>query len=195
MRHISVIEDKIARQVAAAVGGRREQLGLTLRELAARSGVSTSMISDIERGTKSPTISTLSALAGALAVPISALVDSATSAASRLHVVRASERVAVVDPASGATRDSFGPSLAGSKVEFLRYVVPAHAVAGPFAAHASGTIEHVHLAAGSIRVVLGTEAVILEAGDSCSCLADMPHSFDNQDGEIEALIYLVSESP
>jgi transcriptional regulator with XRE-family HTH domain len=195
MRQISVIEDKIAKRVAAAVGGRREQLGLTLRELAARSGVSTSMISDIERGTKSPTISTLSALAGALAVPISALVDSATSAASRLHVVRASERVAVVDPASGATRDSFGPSLAGSKVEFLRYVVPAHAVAGPFAAHASGTIEHVHLAAGSIRVVLGTEAVILEAGDSCSCLADMPHSFDNQDGEIEALIYLVSESP
>jgi transcriptional regulator with XRE-family HTH domain len=190
-----IIEENIVKRVALAVGGRREQLGLTLRELAARSGVSTSMISDIERGAKSPTISTLSALAKALMVPISALVDSATSAARRLHVVRASERLPIVDPASGARRDSFGPSLAGSKVEFLRYVVPAHAVAGPFAAHASGTIEHIHLAAGRIRVVLGTEVVTLEAGDSCSCLADMPHRFDNHDGEVEALIYLVSEAP
>ena len=195
MKHIYAIEDNLARRVASAVGGRREQLGLTLRELAARSGVSTSMISDIERGTKSPTISTLSALAAALAVPISALVDSATSAVRRLHVVRANERVTAVDPASGAKRDSFGPSLVGSKVEFLRYLVPAHAVAGPFAAHASGTIEHIHLAAGRIRLVLGTEVVMLEAGDSCSCLADMSHSFDNHDGEVEALIYLVSESP
>jgi transcriptional regulator with XRE-family HTH domain len=189
------IEDDIAKRVAMAVRGRREQLGLTLRALAARSGVSTSMISDIERGTKSPTIATLSALAEALAVPVSALVDSVTSAARRLHVVRASERLVLVDPVSGARRDSFGPALAGSKVEFLRYVVPAHAIAGPFAAHASGTIEHIHLAAGQIRVVLGTEAVTLEAGDSCSCLADTPHSFDNHEGEVEALIYLVSESP
>ena len=57
---------------------------------------------------KSPTISTLSALAEALAVPISALVDGTTSAARRLHVVRAAERLAFIDPASGARREVFG---------------------------------------------------------------------------------------
>jgi len=71
---------------------RREQLGLTLRELATRSGVSSSMISDIERGAKSPTLSTLSALVQALGVSMSALLDSASPKSGRIHVVRASER-------------------------------------------------------------------------------------------------------
>ncbi len=181
-------------QVARAVRGRREQLGLTLRSLEARSGVSSSMISDIERGTKSPTISTLAALAEALTVPISAFVDSTGSATRRLHVVRASERLASIDPASGARRDSLGPALEGSNVELLRYVVPPHTVAGPFPAHASGTIEHIHLAAGKLRIMLGTDAVILESGDSCSCLPDAPHGFDNEEGEVEALLYIVIET-
>ncbi|MBV8651890.1 MAG: helix-turn-helix transcriptional regulator [Alphaproteobacteria bacterium] len=180
--------------MAQAIRERREQLGLTLRALAARSGVSSSMISDVERGAKSPTISTLSALADALAVPISTLVESA-SPAVRLRVVRAAERSASVDPASGARRDSFGPALAGSKVEFLRYTVPPRTVAGPFPAHPSGTIEHVHLAAGRVRVTLGEDAAILEAGDSCTCLADTTHGFDNRESDVEALLYLVIEPP
>jgi mannose-6-phosphate isomerase-like protein (cupin superfamily) len=58
-----------------------------------------------------------------------------------------------------------------------------------------GTIEHMHLAAGSIRAVFGTDAVALDAGDSCTCLADTPHRFDNRDGDVEALIYIVLERP
>jgi transcriptional regulator with XRE-family HTH domain len=182
-------------RVARAVRARREKLGLTLRALAAKSGVSSSMISDIERGAKSPTISTLSALAEALEASISALVDTATPAAKRLHVIRALERVKLVDPASGARRDSFGPALTASKIEFVRYAVPPGASAGPFPAHASGTIEHIHLASGSIRIVLGTDAAMLQAGDSCTCLADAPHAFDNRRGDVEALIYVVIEPP
>jgi quercetin dioxygenase-like cupin family protein len=153
------------------------------------------MISDVERGTKSPTISTLAALAEALAVPISALVDSTAPAARRIRVIRASERSAFLDPASGARREDFGPALSGSKVEFLRYTVPPHAAAGPFPGHPSGTIEHIHLAAGQVRVTVGTDAVVLGAGDSCTCIADAPHGFDNREGEVEALIYLVIEPP
>jgi transcriptional regulator with XRE-family HTH domain len=183
------------RFVAQAVRGRREQLGLSLRALASKSGVSSSMISDIERGTKSPTISTLSALAQALGVPLSALVESAAFPAPRIHVVRASESPAFIDPSSGARRYHLGLALGGSKVEFLRYAVPSHVTAGPFAPHARGTIEHMYLAAGSIRATFGADTVTLEAGDSCTCLADMPHHFDNREGEVEALIYIVVERP
>src|ERR1700722_6787608 len=113
-----------AARVAEAISGRREQLGLTLRALAARSGVSSSMISDIERGAKSPTISTLAALAEALGASISAFVDGAQATSSRLRVVRAAERPLLIDPASGARRDSFGPAVPGSRVEFLCYELP-----------------------------------------------------------------------
>jgi len=192
---MSTIADKISARVGNAVRERREELGLTLRTLAAQSGISASMISDVERGAKSPTISTLAVLAAALGVPISTLVEPASSGEGRIRVVRGAEQRIVVDPATGARRESFGPAVTGSKVEFLRYTVQPHTIAGPFAAHARGTIEHVHLASGTLRVVLGDEEVRLEAGDSCSCHADADHLFDNADGSEAALIYLVSEGP
>jgi transcriptional regulator with XRE-family HTH domain len=190
---LSTIADKTARRVGQAVKARREELRLTLRALGAKSRISSSMISDIERGAKSPTISTLSALAAALGLPLSSLVDAAAPAAPRIRVVRGSERPALVDPASGARRESFGPAVAGSKVEFLRCVVAPLSVAGPFPPHPRGTIEHVHVASGSVKVIVGEEAVTLTAGDSCSCHADARHQFDNADGAVEALLYVVIE--
>src|SRR4051794_2194455 len=122
---MSTKADDISARVARAIKQRREQLRLTLRDLAARSGVSASTISDIERGAKSPTISTLDALVQALGLPMSAFTDGAAPLASRILVVRTAERPKLVDAKSGARRDSFGPTLPGSKVEFLSYAVPA----------------------------------------------------------------------
>jgi transcriptional regulator with XRE-family HTH domain len=190
---LSTIADKMARRIGRAVKAHREELRLTLRALAATSRISSSMISDIERGAKSPTVATLSALAAALGIPLSALVDAAAPASPRVHVVRGAERRPLVDPASGARRDTFGPAVAGSKVEFLHYVVPPRSVAGPFPPHPRGTIEHVHVAAGAVRVVVGDEAVTLAAGDSCSCHADAKHLFDNADADVEAQLYVVIE--
>jgi transcriptional regulator with XRE-family HTH domain len=192
---LSTKADNISTRVAQAIKRRREQMELTLRDLAMQSGVSASAISDIERGAKSPTISTLDALARALGLPMSAFADNGVQLASRVHVVRAAERPKFVDTKSGAKRDSFGPTLPRSKVEFLSYAVPPRKVAGPFAAHVSGTLEHMYLAAGKIRVVFGSETVALEAGDSCTCVADTAHHFDNREGKVEALIYLVVEQP
>jgi transcriptional regulator with XRE-family HTH domain len=190
---MSTIEDKIAQRVGRAIKERREALGLALRSLAAKSGISASMISDIERGAKSPTISTLSQLADALGVPMSTLVDAPRLQGGRIQILRRGERQSIRDPATGATRESLGPALLGSKVEFLSFRVPARRTAGPFAAHARGTIEHLHLAAGAIRVVFGDDVAEIKAGDSCSCIADAPHLFDNAKGKREALIYLVIE--
>jgi transcriptional regulator with XRE-family HTH domain len=190
---LTSIEDKLAAQVAQAIREQRERLGLTLRALAARSGVSSSMISDIERQAKSPTIATLSALAEALGVSLASLVDVAASGAGAIRVERANEHMSATDP-WGATRDRIGPVSAGGKIEILRYTLPPHCVAGPFPAHAGGTLEHVYLAKGSVRVTLGADAVTLEAGDSCTCRADQPHGFDNLAGDT-ALLYLVIEPP
>jgi quercetin dioxygenase-like cupin family protein len=151
------------------------------------------MISDVERVAKSPTISTLAALSEALEMPLSTLVES--RAPARMRVVKAAERQWLVEPGTGAKRDRFVPTVAGSEVEFLRYVVPPHTLAGPFPAHAPGTIEHVYLAAGTVRVTLGNDVADLEAGDSCSCYADMPHGFDNRVSEIPAELIIVVEPP
>ena len=74
------------------------------------------------------------------------------------------------------------------------YTLPPHVTLGPLAAHSPGTIERLHLAAGTIRVSFGNEIVALESGHRCSCFADVPHQFDNCDGTVEALIYLIVET-
>ncbi|WP_297298353.1 helix-turn-helix domain-containing protein [uncultured Methylovirgula sp.] len=188
---MSTIDDTA--QVARAIRQRRDELGLTIRGLAAKSGVSSSMISDIERAAKSPTVATLSALAAALGVPTAALVNGDVPQSPRIQVVRAADHLLVIDPASGMTRQSYGSTLAGSRIEFLRCVVPPSSVAGPFAPHPKGTIEHVHVASGWLRMTIGPDEVTLAAGDSCSCLADAPHRFDNSEGESEALLYVIVE--
>lgn len=181
------------KRLGRAVKARREELKLTLRALASQSGISSSMISDIERGEKSPTISTLSILARALGTPLSVLVDRPEPTTRHIQVVRGSKRRSHIDSTTGARRESFGPAIAGSKVQFMSYAVPPHTTAGPFPAHTVGTIEHIHVAAGSLRVAVGNNAVSLKAGDSCSCFADAMHLFDNARGDVEALIYLVVE--
>jgi len=188
-------KDKVSERVAQAIKARRERVGLTLRGLATRSGVSPSMISDVERGAKSPTVSTLAALTDALEIPISALFEDPAQRSRRIHVSRATKRSQIVDPGSGAKRDSYRPALSASKVEFVRYVVPARTQAGPFAAHAEGTIEHLHVAAGSIRVMFGSDTALLKAGDCCTCIADATHAFDNSESDVEALMYIVVEHP
>jgi transcriptional regulator with XRE-family HTH domain len=190
---LSSIDDKILTRIARAIRRRREEMSLTVRALASRSGVSSSMISDVERAAKSPTISTLAALSEALEIPLSTLVESREPA--RLRVVKAAERQWLVESGTGAKRDRFMPTVAGSEVEFLRYVVPPQTLAGPFPAHAPGTIEHVYLAAGAVRVMLGNEVAYLQEGDSCSCYADLPHGFDNREGKTPAELIIVVELP
>jgi transcriptional regulator with XRE-family HTH domain len=189
---MSVIEDSIALRVGRAVKARRDTLGLSLRTLAERSNVSASMISDIERGAKSPTISTLALLAGALGVTLSALADSEQAAAKRVHVTRRGDQEIDVSPLDGVKRENFGLVSPG-RIELVRYMVPPQTTLGPFAPHTRGTSEHLYVAAGTIRIICGDEAERLEAGDSCSCIVDVPHIFDNADGNVEALVYLIVE--
>jgi DNA-binding XRE family transcriptional regulator len=53
----------------------REERGLTQQNLAARAGISKPYLSQIETGKRQGTVETLSALAGALDVPIDVLTD------------------------------------------------------------------------------------------------------------------------
>ena len=75
----------------------------------------------------------------------------------------------------------------------MRYQIPPSTVLGPAAAHAAGTMEHMHVATGTVRVTVGDETAELSSGDSCSCRTDVPHGIENSDPSAEALIYLIVE--
>ncbi len=187
---MSTLEDEISLRTGRAVKQQRDVAGLSLRTLAERSGVSSSMISDIERGAKSPTVTTVVRLAHALGISAAALVDGGPNPAPRIRIIRRGEGATGEQPARW---ENLGPNMPGSRIDFVRYQIPPATVLGPAAAHAPGTVEHVHVAAGTIRVTVGDEAVELSAGDSCSCRTDVPHGVENPDPSTTALIYLIVE--
>lgn len=187
---MSTLEDEISLRTGRAVKQRREAAGLSLRDLAARSGISASMISDVERGTKSPTVTTVVRLAQALGVSAASLIDGGAEPAPRIRVLRHGEGAGGAHPAPW---ESLGPAGPGSRIDFVRYQIPPSTSLGPAAAHTPGTLEHMHVAAGTVRVTVGDETAELVAGDSCTCRTDAPHGMENPDPSVEALIYLIVE--
>lgn len=74
-----------------AVQERREELGLSQEELAARAGLHRTYISDIERGSRNLSLKSLSRLAAALDTPVSTLIQTAevkVSTGDYLHLRR-----------------------------------------------------------------------------------------------------------
>ena len=187
---MSTIENDISLRTGRALKQQRKAAGFSLRMLATRSGISPSMISDIERGTKSPTVTTVVRLAQALGVSAASLIDGGTGPTPRIRVLRGGEGAGGEPPAPW---ENLNPAMPGSRIDFVRYQIPPSTVLGPAAAHASGTMEHMHVAAGTVRVTVGDETADLVAGDSCSCRTDAPHGVENPDPLAGALIYLIVE--
>ena len=69
-RGIAFLEHQINDAIAARLREERRRLGLTLQEVARRSGLSLGMISKIENAQTSPSLNTLARLSQALEVPI-----------------------------------------------------------------------------------------------------------------------------
>lgn len=187
---LSTLEDDVIIRTGHAVKRQRQAAGLSLRMLAARSGISSSMISDIERGSKSPTVLTVVRLAQALGVSAATLIDEGPEPSPRILVLRRGEGASGEHPASW---QSLGPAGPGSRIDFVRYEIPPATSLGPSAGHAPGTVEHLHVATGTVRVTVGEETAELAAGDSCSCRTDIAHAVENPDPSDGALVYLIVE--
>jgi len=93
-----------------SVRRRRREQGLTLSDLAARSGLSARFLSDLERGRGNISIARLMAVAGALEVPLSELVEPLDAAEER-RIGRPTGPIALVG-LRGAGKSSVGKRVA-----------------------------------------------------------------------------------
>ncbi|MBC7480185.1 MAG: helix-turn-helix transcriptional regulator, partial [Pseudorhodobacter sp.] len=92
------IRDRAERNLEAAIGREvralRHQQGKTVADLAAGTGLSVGMLSKIEKGNTSPSLTTLQVLAHALSVPVTALFKSFDERREVQHV-QAGEHIQV----------------------------------------------------------------------------------------------------
>jgi transcriptional regulator with XRE-family HTH domain len=178
-------------RLGGRVRGLRRGRGLTLEELAERSGVSRAMISKLERGEKNPTLMVAAKLAEGLGVTLSQLAG--MEERREVVVVPRERRMLMRDPETGFERQLLSPSFLGRGVEFIRNEIPEGSTSGEFPAHRRGIEEHIVVERGSLRAILGGEEYLLGEGDALYFEADVTHRFDNA-GEGECSYYLVISS-
>jgi XRE family transcriptional regulator, regulator of sulfur utilization len=175
--------------VGTRIRSLREGMDLSLRDLAERSGVSAPMLSQVERGETSPTLSIAERIAGGLELTLSQLLR--LDETDGVSVVRADERRRGGGPRHGY--EVLTPPLPGLRAEVsLHTLAPGASTAGPDdpPMHEPGSRETAVVVDGPLRFVCAGRVAELARGDSVTFDADLPHHFENAGGE-DARFYAV----
>jgi transcriptional regulator with XRE-family HTH domain len=175
----SITEDSdVNERVAQAVHRLRRARGLSLEALAARSGVSRSMISLVERGEASATAVVLDKLATGLDVALSSLFDASAPAAG--PVARRADQQTWRDPGSGYVRRNVSPVGYPSPIRIVDVEFPPQArVAYETAERDTPIHQQVWVRDGDLQVTVGHDIHHLGAGDCVAFELDRPVVFHN----------------
>lgn len=183
--------------VPEALGARiralREGMSLSLRDLAARSGVSAPMLSQVERGETSPTLHVAVRIANGLELRLSQLLRLDEEGA--VTIVRESERRKGPGYAQGHSYEILTPPLPGQRAELSRHRLHPGAVTGgpgdpPM--HEPGSRETALVESGTVVLVCDGARHELLAGDCVTFDADLPHHFENPADTEAVLLAVVS---
>jgi len=168
----------------AAIGSRvralRDAMGLSLRDLAERCGVSAPMLSQVERGETSPTLQIATRIAAGLDLRLSQLLRLDEDGA--VTIVRADERRQGPTQVGGHRYEVLTAPLPGQRAELSRHVLaPGAATGGPGdpPMHEPGSRETALVEAGRVILHCDGAAHELAQGDCVTFDADLPHRFEN----------------
>lgn len=183
--------------VGSRIRAARTARGMSLRALAAKVGVSASMLSLLETGRSRSSVTTLHAVVEALDMSMDDLFGdrarpSPAAAVGQLRLVRRDQR-ARVDLETGVSWEQLGshPALGG---EFLLVTYPPGAkssMSGKFQQHSG--FEFVHILSGELHGQVTFEEFDLAEGDSVSFDSGRPHLYENRgSAEVRGVWMLIS---
>lgn len=172
--------DPVEARIAANLKARREELGLSMAQLAERSGVSKAMIAKVESGASSPTAGLLGRLCAGLGVTLSSLMLSAESAGVALY--GAASQPVWRDRETGLERTLIAPAAPGARVQVARVRLrPATVIEYPLAP--SGLLaQHLLMESGALTFTIGGQPYELLPGDCLFALIDRPTRFETAVG-------------
>jgi transcriptional regulator with XRE-family HTH domain len=159
----------------------------TLAELAAASGVSRSMLNDIERGRANPTLVVAHRIAIGFGLSLGELIE--MPQVRRLEIIRGEDRTYHFQSDRRCRMRTLSPLVLQKEMEFYEIVL-GKGGALHRSPHYHGTRELITVHRGTIRITAGGETADLKAGDSVYYPGDVTHSIENR-GREEAVLYQV----
>jgi XRE family transcriptional regulator, regulator of sulfur utilization len=171
---------KSAPEIGPILHQRRKALGLTLVQLSTRSGVSKSMLSEIERAEANPTYAVLWALTSAMRIDFAALLKGTTlmGGDERIDITRV-EHTPEIRSADGLCRLRIlsPPELIGSVEWYSLEFAPGGRLESK--AHSPGATEHFTAETTGIELTTASTTRAVEAGETAHYPADVPHVIAN----------------
>jgi transcriptional regulator with XRE-family HTH domain len=150
-----------AAEVGARVRDLRRRRGISLSELARRAAVGKATLSGLEAGTRNPTLDTLHAVAAALDLPLTTLLDESPSTIRGTAVEMQLLRVFDDGPVT---------------YELYRMRIPA-GLTQESPAHHAGVTEHATVFAGVLVAGPLDHPFTARAGEHVEWAADVPHRY------------------
>jgi len=153
----------------------REERKLSLDKVSELTGVSKSMLGQIERGESNPTLQTVWKIANGLRVSLTALTEVPRSET----VVISKENISPIVSDNGLFRVyPVFPFDGQTRSEILAIVLEkgAYSCSEP---HNAKTLEYVLIFEGEVTIMAGSEEYVLKAGEAIKFRADRPHSYHN----------------
>ncbi|WP_319544385.1 XRE family transcriptional regulator [Ruegeria conchae] len=168
-----VLEIAIGREVRAF----RKQQNTTVAELAQLTGLSIGMLSKIENGNTSPSLTTLQSLADALSVPLTSFFRQFEERREAVHT-RAGEGVELEREGTRANHQynllgHIGANSSGVIVE--PYLITLTVESDVFPTFQHGGIETIYMLEGEVDYRHGDKIYPLKPGDTLFFDADAPH--------------------
>lgn len=168
-----VLEVAIGREVRA----HRRQKRITVAELAQMTGLSIGMLSKIENGNTSPSLTTLQALSHALSVPLTSFFRRFEEHRQAVHT-RAGQGVEIERAGTRANHQynllgHIGSNNSGVTVE--PYLIQLTETSDIFPTFQHGGIETIYMLEGEVDYRHGDEVYPLRPGDTLFFDADAPH--------------------
>jgi XRE family transcriptional regulator, regulator of sulfur utilization len=177
--------------VGARIKALREGMDLSLRDLAERSGVSAPMLSQVERGETSPTLSVAERIAAGFELTLSQLLR----LDEREHVVvtRAGERR--TRTRGGHRTEELTPPLPGQRADVSVHELEPGAATGrpddpPL--HEPGARETAVVLSGAVTLLIDGARHELAEGDSVTFDADLPHHLENESDDPARFLAVVA---
>lgn len=171
----SVSDLTLEQALGVQVRAMRRRLGITVSELAASAGLSGGMLSKIENGQISPSLSSLQALAKALNVPMTTFFStfeerrdcSYVPAGNGVVIERRGSRV-------GHEYSLLGHAM-GGQVAIEPYLITLHEGAAPYPAFQHVGREFIYMLSGEVMYRHGDQSYHLRPGDALLFDSAAPH--------------------
>ncbi|MET3912437.1 transcriptional regulator with XRE-family HTH domain [Bradyrhizobium sp. S3.3.6] len=184
-------DDAVDQRLGETVRLLRQRAGLSIQDVATKTGLSNGMISQLERARAMPSIRTLRLLSIALDVPISYFFETSDPAADvQRYIVRKNNRRLLRLTASGVVKEALTPEGTGQLELYELTLNPGASSGTDFLQHTGEKAGYI--LSGSLRLWLDNEAHVLEAGDSFRFPSIVPHMFDNPTQQAARAIWVTT---